>query len=141
MARIFTNPKTEEWMSASDLMTDKTFPMGNYRKILEKLTEMLPVMPKSIQTRKTSFGTDVICLHRDSREKFLSKIGFIEYQPKTSEWQSAFDFIRSGGYSCIKSFTTAVVKKPLFPCPFSVNKTTSTPFRFCDKSCKVFIFT
>lgn len=100
MARTFTNPKTEEWMSASDLMTDKTFPMGNYRKILEKLTEMLPVMPKSIQTRKTSFGTDVICLHRDSREKFLSKIGFIEYQPKTSEWQSAFDLAHDATFPC-----------------------------------------
>ena len=89
--KIFTNQKTSEWQSASDLSTDKTFPRGNYSTIFKKLQELQPEMPEYIQMRRNENGTDTLCLHRDARQKFLERMGYIEYPPKTSEWQSALD--------------------------------------------------
>ena len=66
--------KTEEWQSAGDLASDKTFPMGKIQNIKKQLIELQSKMPEFIQIRKPTMGPARLCLHRDGREEFLKHI-------------------------------------------------------------------
>ena len=89
-------PKTEEWLSANDLASDKTFPMGSNQSILRKMEELQSEIPDFIQMRKPKIGGGGVglYLHRDGREMFLEKCGMKTYLPKTDEWQSRTDLSR-----------------------------------------------
>ena len=85
--------KTEEWLSASELGRDKTFPINKTDVINNKLQELQPEMPNFIQKHKS--GRHIaLCLHRDARYMFLEKAGITNYPPKTEEWLSVKDLIR-----------------------------------------------
>ena len=86
--------KTKDWLSIEDLKKDDSFPMSNTKNIRQKLEKLEPEMSDLIQMRKTKVGKTCLCLHRDGKEEFLKKIGFIEYPPKTEEWLSAGDLMK-----------------------------------------------
>ena len=64
-------PKTEEWMSANDLEKDKTFPMGDGKTILSKLSQFQQEIPNYIQIRKPLTGKASLCLYKGGKEEFL----------------------------------------------------------------------
>ncbi len=99
-------PKTEEWLSANDLVADETFPMFNKNIILRKMEEFQSQMPEFIQIRR-SLTKNALCLHRDGRKMFLEKYGFKDYPPKTEEWLSVQELVMD------KSFPMAFSKKIL----------------------------
>ena len=83
--------QTDEWLSASDLKNDETFPTASVTNISKKLQKLQDEMPEYIQRRKSSKGQSALCLHRDGLRLFLEESG-IEFCPqKTDEWQSALD--------------------------------------------------
>ena len=85
--------QTDEWLSASDLKNDETFPTASVTNISKKLQKLQAEMPEYIQKRKLTkcSGNDTLCLHRNGLRLFLEKSGIEFCPPKTDEWQSALD--------------------------------------------------
>ena len=90
--------KTQDWQSAYNLAKDRSFPINESDSIKVKLQELQPEMPEFIQIRKPKTGVACLCLHRDSRQLFLKKIGFKEYSIKTEDWQSSHDLAKDPSF-------------------------------------------
>ena len=82
--------KTDEWLSAKDLME---YFVGGDTKILRELKKLVAAkkMPGKIEKRQSG-GNTPLCLHRDALDEFAHLSGLerrSEIQEKTSEWLTA----------------------------------------------------
>ncbi len=88
-------PKTDEWLSATDLAKDENFPSNTFVKINTALTELEhdPEFEGFIQEMKTS-GKICKCIHISKKQRFAERAGFKTYPIKTPEWLAAIDLAR-----------------------------------------------
>ena len=95
----FIPQKTEEWLSASDLVKDKEFPCGSYQSIANALIKFQhePEFKGFIRDIKT--GAHITkCLHVSKKQLFAKKAGFIAYPQKTEEWLSAKELAKDDSF-------------------------------------------
>ena len=92
--------KTDEWLSAKDLME---YFVGGDTKILRELKKLVAAkkMPGKIEKRQSG-GNTPLCLHRDALDEFAHLSGLdrrSEIQEKTSEWLTAQELTRYFPYN------------------------------------------
>ena len=94
--------KTHEWLSATELAKDPTFPSKNAGLIGDKLEEFQYKMGNQIQflVSRSKSKALVLCLHRDAKEKFAKLAGFTDKKEiiRTKEWVSASDLVKDKNF-------------------------------------------
>ena len=86
--------KTDEWLSAGDLVKDNDFPRGNIPDINMALSRLQhdPEFEGDILDMKAS-GNICKCLRATRKQAFALRAGFKPYPVKTGEWLSAYDLV------------------------------------------------
>ena len=100
-------PKTDEWLSASDLIKDKDFPSGHIRYIYDALDkfEHDPDFEGFILNMKTRSKVTK-CIHVSKKQLLAERAGFKYYPPKTDEWLSANDLAKDKDFPRNDASTT-----------------------------------
>ncbi len=99
IADEFIPEKTDEWLSAIDLVKDKDFPRGSYQNITDALIKFQndPEFKGFIRDMKT--GAHIAkCIHISKKQRFAEKAGFRYYPPKTDEWLSAKELAKDDNF-------------------------------------------
>ena len=105
--------KTDEWLSANDLIKDKDFPCGTRKNITNALNEFEhdPDFEGFIRDMKSG-GLVTKCLHVSKKQLFAERAGFKTYPEKTDEWLSANDLAKDKDFPSghPKKINTALVE-------------------------------
>ena len=113
IADEFIPEKTDEWLSANDLIKDKDFPCGTRKNITNALNEFEhdPDFEGFIRDMKSG-GLVTKCLHVSKKQLFAERAGFKTYPEKTDEWLSANDLAKDKDFPSghPKKINTALVE-------------------------------
>ena len=113
-------PKTDEWLSAIDLMKDNDFP-GNTSEIINAAIikySKAPEFADDILDMKAG-GVVCKCLRATRKQAFAEMAGFKAYPPKTDEWLSVYDLMKdeyfpSGMHEKIRNMMVKLEHNPEF---------------------------
>lgn len=92
--------KTDEWLSAADLIREKVFKTGSTTAIIQKMKLLQPEMPDFIQMRKlknNNKSRSVWCVHRDGVDRFYQR-AINTFLPVAKGWISSYDLVIIPGF-------------------------------------------